>query len=297
MSTESMVIDQVSEGNKIIYTVNMNSKEMFCGGVINGMEQLDNLSTRDGTFFSGFNATAFLHKGDNELELLVASADIYEGGSEHRENGRCEAVVNAALKDMEVIELTSLSVDVIDGRPSIASSKKYPEMHRTDLENLSGIQEGRATTFKRNIYIKTIPEWAWTRATPFVENNDNMKKLRRSYIEVIDLMKNKDYKALEAAWSLSSREKALAEGFQSSPEDFFNAIGIEREMNDADDVEVLEPRSWNEYQLKSYMGGKLVRLEDKRGHSPLRVASDSQNWVTSFTPYFSIIDGRLVISR
>ncbi|MCG9785509.1 hypothetical protein L1D52_24760 [Vibrio brasiliensis] len=45
------------------------------------------------------------------------------------------------------------------------------------------------------------------------------------------------------------------------------------------------------------MDGRLVRLKDKRDHSPLRIGSDKQKVGTTFTPYFSLIDGRVVVSR
>ncbi|KEA61752.1 hypothetical protein ADIMK_4209 [Marinobacterium lacunae] len=297
MSTENIKIDQDGSAPQEIYIVNLTSREMYCAGLINGMEQLDNLSTDSGSAMMGFNATAFLHKGINKMALDVVPVDARKGIQEHRNGARCEAVLKATFKDYEDVELTSLLATEKSGVPTIKESKYYPEKHMSPLTDFQGETDGYLTMFEREFYVKTIPEWAWTRATPFVEDHDNMKALRRAYIELLNLMKKRDFKALEAAWSLSSREKALAEGYQSMPEEFFRAIGIERYMNDANDVGILEPRSWDQYELKSFMGGKIVRLEDKRGDSPLRIGSKSEDWLTSFTPYFSIIDGRIVISR
>lgn len=297
MSTADIKVDQEDSAPKVLYLVNLNSKEMYCGGLINGMEQLDNLATDNGTAMMGFNATAFLHKGLNKMELGVVPVDARKGIKAHRKGARCGAVLKAAIKGHDDVELTSLLATEESGVPTIKHSKHYPDKNMSPLSDVQGNTDGYLTMFERQLYVKAIPEWTWMRATPFIENHDNMKKLRRAYAELIDLMKKKDYKALEAAWSLSSREKALAEAYQSTPEEFFKAVGIEQSMNDAEDVNVLDPRNWDQYKLKSFMGGKLVRLEDVRGQSPLRVGSPSKDWMNSFTPYFSIIDGRLVISR
>ncbi|EGR3971421.1 glycosyl hydrolase family 26, partial [Vibrio cholerae] len=75
------------------------------------------------------------------------------------------------------------------------------------------------------------------------------------------------------------------------------AVGFESTFKRYSDGKVEPRREWHEYKLKSYMGGRLVQLEDKRGHSPLRIGSDEQNLIFSVLPYFSMIDGRVVVSR
>ncbi|WP_158075253.1 hypothetical protein [Salinivibrio kushneri] len=45
------------------------------------------------------------------------------------------------------------------------------------------------------------------------------------------------------------------------------------------------------------MDGRLVRLEDDIGDSPLRIISLEQDSRYTATPFFAIIDGRMVIAR
>ncbi|KEA65586.1 hypothetical protein ADIMK_0212 [Marinobacterium lacunae] len=297
MSTDNVNIDREGLPPEVIYVVNMTSKEMYCGGLINGMEQLDNLSTKSGTVMMGFNATAFLKKGVNKMELGVVPLDARNGMEAHREGARCETTLKAAFKDNDDVELTSLLATEESGVPTIKSSKLYPDEHKSPLVKLEGETDGYLTMFEREFYVKTIPEWAWTRATPFVEERENMKMLRKAYTDLLELIRKKDFKALEAAWSLSSREKAMAEGYQSTPEEFYSAVAIESGFSLYEDVVVKPIGDWGDYKLKSFMGGKLVRLENSRGSSPLRIFSESHDWLRTFTPYFSLIDGRLVISR
>ncbi|WP_051563794.1 hypothetical protein [Enterovibrio calviensis] len=124
-----------------------------------------------------------------------------------------------------------------------------------------------------------------------------MKKLYRAYSELQEMIKKRDTEGLKAAWSLSSREKTMADGYGSTPDEIFNAIGIESKYERYKDI-IFEPiGEWADFKLVTYAGRRLVRLENARGHSPLRVSSDELDAITSFTPYFSIIDGRVVTSR
>ncbi|EPS5409598.1 glycosyl hydrolase family 26, partial [Vibrio cholerae] len=112
-----------------------------------------------------------------------------------------------------------------------------------------------------------------------------------------DLMEKRDFEGLKMAYSLSMREHAKADGYFSKPEVFYDMVGFEEKFNQWEDAEVEPRRDWSEYSLKSYMGGRLVRLEDTRSHSPLRIGSNKSNKIVSILPYFSMIDGRIVISR
>ncbi|OOF32234.1 glycosyl hydrolase family 26, partial [Salinivibrio costicola subsp. alcaliphilus] len=69
VSTVDIEIDNEGENPPVLYTANISSQTMFCGGLINGIEAIDNLSSSAATFSSGFNATAYLQPGENHLEL------------------------------------------------------------------------------------------------------------------------------------------------------------------------------------------------------------------------------------
>lgn len=297
VSTTDIIVPNEGTPPAFIYTVNMNSQKMFGGVDINGMEQLDNLSSDEGDVMAGFNATAFLAPGINKISVLVASADVYDQKKEHRANGQFGIILNAVTEEGDKTELTSLNISVEEGKPTAKMSKTYPAKHQTELTDLNGVTEGYATTFNRKVFIKTIPEWRWVNATPFVENGENMKKLYRAYSELQEMIRNRDFEGLKAAWSLSSREKAMADGYGSTPDEIFNAIGFESDFERYSDLKADPIEEWNNYVLKSYAGGRLVRLENDISDSPLRVSSDEENWVINYTPYFSLIDGRVVISR
>ncbi|HGS4480311.1 TPA: glycosyl hydrolase family 26, partial [Vibrio cholerae] len=105
VSTVSITIDNEGEKPPVLYTANINSKTIFCGGQINGMEQLDNLGSDSGTFSSGFNATAFLQPGENELNLWTVPVGAYNGDFTYHENDRCELTIFGAFPDGNKQEL------------------------------------------------------------------------------------------------------------------------------------------------------------------------------------------------
>ena len=298
VDTSHITIDKEGEKPAVIYTANIQSKTMYCGGMVNYMEQLDNLSYNSGTFSSGFNATAFLQPGANTLDIWMFPIGSYEKDYTFRENDKCHLALYGAFENGTKREMSSLTVTVDDGEPTIEGSKEYPIEYQTPLANTEKLVDGNLTEFRRPIHIKTIPRWRWVDAQVFDKHNrEHRKKLRYAYNALIKLLEARDYGGLEMAYSLSSREKAKADGYFSSPNDFFNSLAIESKFNESSDTVVQSPREWSEYTLKSFMGGKLVRMEDKRGHSPLRILSEDNNWVYTITPYFSIIDDRVVISR
>lgn len=298
VSTVAISIDNEGEKPPVLYTANISSKSIFCGGMINDMQQLDNLSSDSGTFSSGFNATAFLQPGENELNLWTVPVGAYNGDFTYHEGDRCELTIFGAFPDGNKQELSNLTATIIDGKPNVKSSTIYPDNHKTPLINVDGVTSHRLTDFTRPIYIKTIPRWRWVDATPISEDNpEQMKQLYRAYTNLLTLMEKRDFEGLKIAWSLSNREKAMAEAYYSTPDEFFDVIRFKSSFEEATDAEVEPRREWHEYKLKSYMGGRLVRLEDMRNHSPLRIGSTKNNFIYTVKPYFSMIDGRVVVSR
>ena len=298
VSTVNIPVDNEGQKPPVLYTANISARTVFCGGMINDFSQLNNLSTTSGTFTAGFNASAFLQPGENTLDLWVAPIGVYEKDNTYRENDRCELSLFGAFPDGTKEELSSLSATIIDGKPTVATSKLYPDKHQTPLINVGGTTPHLRTNFTRPIYIKTIPRWRWVDATPIREDNpEHMKQLYRAYSNLISLMEKRDFEGLKMAWSLSNREKAMAEAYYSSPDEFFDVVGFESTFERYTDGAVRPRKEWHEYTFKSFMGGRLVRLEDNRSSSPLMIGSTKEDYLFTVTPYFSMIDGRIVVSR
>ncbi|OOE41854.1 glycosyl hydrolase family 26 [Salinivibrio kushneri] len=262
------------------------------------MEAIDNLSSSAATFSSGFNATAYLQPGENHLELGTVPSGAYEDDFTYRADDTCQVTLYGAFPDGTKKEISNLTATVEDGKPTIKDSTTYPANHQSPLVNVDGTLDGHLTMFSRPIHIKTLPRWRWVDATPFDEDNPkHMKMLRRAYSNLTTLLEKRDFEGLKMAWSLSNREKAKAEAYMTEPDEFFDVMDLPGKFEHADDADVKPRREWHEYTVKSYMDGKLVKLEDERGMSPLRINSKKLDWVYYTNPYFAIIDGRIVIAR
>ncbi|OOE49107.1 glycosyl hydrolase family 26 [Salinivibrio kushneri] len=262
------------------------------------MDAIDNLGSSAATFSSGFNATAYLQPGENQINMRVLPSGAYEDDFTYRADDTCQVTLYGAFPDGTKKEISNLTATVEDGKPTIKESTTYPANHQSPLVNVDGSVRGPVTKFSRPIHIKTLPRWRWVDATPFDENNPkHMKMLRRAYSHLITLLEKRDFEGLKMAWSLSNREKAKAEAYMTEPDEFFDVMDLPSKFEHADDADVKPRREWHEYTVKSYMDGKLVKLEDERGMSPLRINSKKLDWVYYTNPFFAIIDGRMVIAR
>ncbi len=298
VSTVDVKIENEGQKPDVIYSANIRSNTIFCVGKVNNMQMLSNLKTRNGTFSSAFNPTAYLQPGENTLDMSVAPIGVYDEDLTYRTDDQCEMTLYGASPDGGKEEISSLKTTIVDAKPTIKESKHYPAHHQTSLLNVEGKTIGYTQAFSRPIYIKTIPRWRWVDATPIREDNpEQMKQLYRAYNNLIELMEKRDFEGLKMAYSLSMREHAKADGYFSTADEFYKNVVIESSFEEWDDAAVKPRRDWSEYKLESHMDGRLVRLEDKRGHSPLRIGSAKNDLVTSPTPYFSMIDGRVVVSR
>ena len=298
VSTVDISIENEGPKPEVIYTTNIRAQTVYCFGLFNKMQMLDNLKTSSGTFSSGFNPTAYLQPGENSLDLYTAPIGLYERDYTYHDDDQCEMTLYGAFPNGEKEEMSSLHITIEEGKPTAKASKTYPANHQTPLNDVEGEVEGRATKFARPVNIKTIPRWRWVDATPIREDNpEQMKQLYRAYSNLIELMEKRDFEGLKMAYSLSMREHAKADGYFANPEDFYGAGDVESKFSKWEDAAVRDRKDWSEYALESYMGGRLVRLMDNRSHSPLRIGSTKNDLIYSITPYFSMIDGRVVVSR
>ncbi|OOF30224.1 glycosyl hydrolase family 26, partial [Salinivibrio costicola subsp. alcaliphilus] len=78
VSTVDIEIDNEGENPPVLYTANIRSQTIYCFGVINNIDAIDNLGSTAATFSSGFNATAYLQPGENHLELGTVPSGAYE---------------------------------------------------------------------------------------------------------------------------------------------------------------------------------------------------------------------------
>ena len=74
---------------------------------------------------------------------------------------------------------------------------------------------------------------------------------------------------------------------------WYNSLDIDRKLEES--TGTITP-DWNDYELEVLLGGRLVRLNN-RGFSPIRLKNTENQGFWGYNPWFSIINGEIVITR
>ena len=191
--------------------------------------------------------------------------------------------------------MTSISATVDPkGYPTSRTSKEYPKKHRTTHITEGGYQtkEGLDFLMTREITLQNLPEWAWTKATSLQDSPKTYAKLQDAYIKLGLMFKNNDYDSFKNTVWLAMQELAVADLL--APEFYFKTTDFPDEFSKG--VSSVPTTNWSDYKLKLYKGGRLARLVGQDNLPPLNYRRPGGE-VYYYNCYFSLIDGKLVISR
>lgn len=285
--------DVTPEMVKTKYLLDVRTKGSFTTVFINDIELFNNYRYKSGTISTGLNATAYLENGENELGLYFIAYNPNERSRIHKKGALTEVILTAEFPDHSV-ELTSITASADqDGNPTSAMSKEYLSEHRTSEVKELGYKSESSYAYKmqRKIILQNLPDWAWTNADPLADSPETFKKLQDAYIKLGLMLENNDLKSFKKAIWLSVEECAAANGL--SPEFYFESTGMPQEF---DQGMSSAPVEWSKYKVTLYKGGRLARLENSARSCPLLyTASDGK--VYGYNCFFSLIDGKLVVSR
>ncbi|MDX7999396.1 hypothetical protein FE394_09315 [Xenorhabdus sp. Reich] len=277
------------------YLLSFNTHKSLCLVRINGMTAMDNLNSSNGTQSRGINSTAFLENGANSIELLFGSRSFEE---ELKSESRCEATlkkVSIYNEDGEIISQIKLVVDK-DGNAVTEESRRNISDKKAsyDSTGMSKIpaEEGLFSA-KKTYTINGLPDWMWAKAQPVTEKH--LPMIKTFYQEIINTFSQKD---LDKIWKMSQpawEEWAIADN--SNPKIFFNSMEFEEKI-DSDKYTVRTEPEWKKFRLVSYKNGRLFRLEaGAHGRSPILFDNKETGKTATYSPYLSIINGKVVIAR
>ncbi|MCG3460622.1 hypothetical protein L7G72_01860 [Xenorhabdus bovienii] len=277
------------------YLLYLNTNQSLCVVRINGMTAMDNSDAPNGIQASGINSTAFLENGANTIELLFGSRSFEE---ELMPESRCEATlkkVSAYDENDEVISRIKLVVDK-DGKPVTEESLKKISNEKAgfDFTGMSTIplEEGLFSA-KKTYSINGLPEWMWTKSQSVTEKD--LPIIKSFYQEIINSFAQKD---LDKIWNISQpawEEWAIADN--SNAKFFFHSMRFEDKIDSTKYKVRIEPE-WKNFKLVSYKNGRLFRLEEGAyGRSPILFDNKLTDDTATYSPYLSIINGKIVIAR
>ncbi|WP_430735411.1 hypothetical protein [Halodesulfovibrio aestuarii] len=277
---------------KVKYLTSLQTNRAYCKSFVNEIELFNNYNYDSGTISTGYNATAYLENGENDISIYFTSVNVPDN-IVHDKNARCEVTLTAATSTQEAIATSITATADSSGSPTSVLSKEYSYQNKP-----LPIEEGRLNSespvykMSRKVICKGLPEWAWTKATPLTDSRKTYQMLQDAYIKLGLIFAKNDFAAFKKAVWLSVEERAMADNL--TPEEFFATTGMEEDFNEK--MTGVQITDWSEYKLKLYKGGRIASLEDFAGLTPVAY-KDSDGEEYAFKCFFSLINGQLVISR
>ena len=297
-----------------------NVNELFCALRVNSVSSVDNrYSAINGynLFSSSSNSWLVLENGENEITLEVGALDWFSNkNSKDKETNQystdayCKVELTAfSANEQKIITRMNVTIDnnghpqaniEQSGQKQLSSRKiaawQVEQGHIHDdyfIENLypQGMTLHR---FTQKVYLKGLPEWRWTKATPFTSKPEEILALQNAYNELWRLFVAKDNNAIKNKMHISLNAWSIA-----------TDANIDRLYNSYDFVDSFKnktfkmiPINWKDYTVEITNKGRLVRFVNKSDPtiSPLSydvTAEDGETELRSFSPYLSIVDGRV----
>lgn len=275
------------------YTLNFNAQNALCVASVNQVIIIENYYD-EGPLAAGFNVAPYLENGPNILSIDVASLTALKGDPTYSADFNCRVKLKKETQGHpeEVTQLVASVVNIENKlRPTATLSPNY--QGTTYIGAVKEFQKKNDILYhiEREVTITGLPEWAWTKAATFENSPENMKKLQQAYEELWQMMNNKDTAGILKKAKISFDEKEAANGLAAGM--WADSLEFDKKFEQSTGA---VPINWSDFNLEIIMDGRLVRL-DNRGFSPLRLKNQEGKGFWGYNPWFSLIDGKLVITR
>lgn len=276
------------------YLVSFKTNKSTCLLRINDFPAIDSTTADFGTMSAGYNTTAFVENGKNKIELLMGPQDHSDPKTLFSDSF-CQVVISKDTKNDNLeIARYILSVnskgDITAGKSSNYNRNEVSDKifeGYTKKANDYGLYK-----LECNFFIKGLPKWSWSDATPVTESD--LPKIKKAYEDIWVMMKNRDIEGLKKITKVSNEEMAFSEG--TSPGMMFASSGFPGYVIDSEYTPV--PIEWSEYDLETYRDGRLFRMAAGFfQNSPLSFKDHEGNIVFTYNPYFSSINGKITLVR
>lgn len=276
------------------YLVTFKTNKSTCLLRVNDFPAIDSTKARLGTMSAGYNTTAFLENGKNKIELLMGP-QVNDDPKTLFSDSSCQVVIS---KDtIETSDEVAKYILNVNGEGNITAKNSVVNNNgKLDIKVFEGYTKNKNDfglyKLEGNVIVAGLPGWSWVDATPVTEQD--LPKIKKAYEDIWMMMKNHDIEGIKAITRISNEETAYAEGasigmmFASSN---FPSHVLDKKLTPL-------PIDWNRYRLIPYRDGRLFRMAvGFIQNSPLKFKDAEGNVVFTYNPYFSIINGKVVLVR
>ncbi|MEH0874775.1 hypothetical protein QM999_08590 [Pectobacterium cacticida] len=298
----------------------------FCAIKTNGVLGMDNRDSAvagRGFGTSSTNALLFLENGENEITVEIGALNWFLPGhnsdNAHKAfapDARCKVALTA-FKGKETSVLTQFTIAIgQDGIPYVQSGGEAEpgKMGKVTVKKIRAqqVEKGHIPSnymiknyfpmgmelyqFTQKIYLKSIPEWKWTTATPFTGTPEQVHALQMAYLELWSYFKNKDDKVIKKYLNESLNSWAITTG--DSIDKIYNDNEFLADFSNPG-FEMREIK-WQDYELVAMNNGRMVRFVNKSDPtiSPINYLiseKDGHKSLMIYAPIFSFIDGKVIL--
>lgn len=284
--------------DQVKYITYLETNRAYCVLRINGIYTLSNLGSRTGTISTGYNVAPLLQNGKNTIYIEMAPFIDVDEKYVYQEKGTECKVKLVRVTPYESDEVTNIITSVADKNGTLEPTSMKSVNFNIDTAQYSKITEKNLKDrgfyyAQRIVTLNDLPVWAWTTATPLSETATSTELVKKAYEDIWQMLKNQDLTALKSAYQLTLHEESQAN--DSTEQIHFDSLDFKHYFDKGYQA---VPIDWNKYKLVRYMGGRLFRFEVKDGiQSPLLIRDKNGENGFTFNPLFSLINGKVVISR
>ncbi|RAW93410.1 hypothetical protein [Photorhabdus laumondii] len=284
--------------DQVKYITYLETNRAYCVLRVNGIYTLSNLGSITGTISTGYNVAPILQNGKNTIYIEIAPFRNAKEGYVYQEKGTECKVRLVRVTPYESDEVTNIIASVADKNGKLEPTSMKSVNFNIDTTQYSKIAEKNLKDrgfyyAQRTVTLNDLPVWAWTTATPLSETATSTELVKKAYEDIWQMLKNQDLTALKSAYQLTLHEESQAN--DSTEQIHFDSLDFKHYFDKGYQA---VPIDWNKYKLVRYMGGRLFRFEVKDGiQSPLLIRDKNGENGFTFNPLFSLINGKVVISR
>ena len=279
----------------ITYFLSYQSYDTQCVFSVNEVEALKNY-TRKGPLYSGVTITAYLENGLNIVSFDMAPLSELEDKHTYSADAYCQFDITRRIindfTEPDSFELFQLIASVDQHlQPTVQQLKQSYEKALSPVIARK-LDSTKWYRISQQFEVNDIPEWAWTKAVPFEATEENIAKLRQAYLEVWQAMQDKNISLFKEQNKISFHEKEIASNY---PDDaWYHSLYFDDYF---DKSKGMNPINWDDYKVVVLNKGRLVKLVDNEGESPLTMVDEDGDLLVTFNPYFSLIDGKMILTR
>ncbi|MFP9228987.1 hypothetical protein [Pectobacterium cacticida] len=266
---------------------------------------------------SSTNALLFLENGENEITVEIGALDWFLPGNDsdnaHKAfapDARCKVALTA-FKGKETSVLTQFTIAIgQDGIPYVQSGGEAEpgKMGKVTVKKIRAqqVEKGHIPDnyfrendfpvgmelyqFTQKIYLKSIPKWKWTTATPFTGTPEQVHALQMAYLDLRYILAKKNDVEIKKFFNESLRAWSVTTG--ENVNDIYSDLFFDLKNSSFETI----PIKWDDYKIEKMNGRRMVRFVNKSDptFSPISyfIDEDGKTFMGSFSPIFSLINGK-----